>query len=135
MSEAEFQAQEALRLKLEEKKTAVRQSTPLPGTVEEFIAVILPRLNDAPVLQEYIQREHLQNKATVELLERHYERKLREQDLAIDGLEAEVAQLRGDVTELKDNFNVFASKMLKYSEERVAAVKRAAAKLEAELNR
>ena len=135
MSEADFQRQETLRVDAERRKTAAQQGTPLPDTVEEFIAVILPQLHVAPAVQEYIRREHATHQATVARHERLYARRLREQDAAIDAVKAEVEQLRRDVAEWVDNFNVFASRVLAFNEARLAVLQRAADTLEQELTR
>lgn len=125
MIETEFEKQEHLRNLTERRKEASKTGTPMPGSVEEFIDIILPHLSESKLLREYVRREHAENKSNLESMRRYYERRLEEQDLAIDGLKAEVATLRLDFTEFKDNFNLFTSKLLAQSETRLKLVQKA----------
>jgi len=133
MSEEEFKQQEQKRLKLESIKQSLKSQplsskTPIPSSVEEFLQVFQSKLSESPLLQEYIRREHAENKLTIETLRRHYAEKLEEQ-------EADIASLRAELAELRDNFNIFASKLLKQGEERLEILRHAALTLERELSR
>ena len=112
MSEEQFQVQEQARLRVEERKQALREGKPLTGTVDEFLQVFKEKLQEDPLLLKYITREHAENKEFIELLQRQYERRLSEQTNIISGLEQEIASLRGDMNEFKDNFNLALNKLL-----------------------
>jgi uncharacterized coiled-coil protein SlyX len=135
VGEVEFQRQEQLRQKMQEAVERLKKGEPLAGTVAEFFHLFETQLNDAPMLKEFVKRMVMENDATVKAWKESYERRVREQDLAIDGLEAEVAQLRSDLAELKDNFNLLAGKLVDQAERRLALVQRAVLVLETELNR
>jgi len=107
----------------ERQKQAIKAGTPMPDTVEEFLHM----LSESNTLKKYISREHAENKAVVEALRRHYERRLKEQDRAIDYLTSEVSTLRNDMNELNDNFNLFMSKLLDQNTERLRLVRQAVA--------
>lgn len=94
---------------MEQRKQSFKLGTPMPDSVEEFLGLFQKNLSENPMLQEFIRREHLENHGFLELLQRQFDRRVSEQNLVVDNLKMEVADLRRDVKEIMDNFNLYAA--------------------------
>ena len=131
----EFSRQEEERVLSERRKEARLKGLPMPGSPEELLSQLQNKLNENPILREFLIRiiNALNEKFTLQ--ERWYERRWVEQENIIQELISLVQEEISLTKEQRDNFNIFASKLLAQSEERLVLVRRAVATLEAELNR
>ena len=111
---------------IEQRVNAFREGKPDPQSVKAFIE---EQLAESPNLREYIEREHNEFKAALQPITNS----LLEQNIGLDNFSSELSSLRGDVKELKDNFNLYTSRMLKINEDRLAIVKDATASLKLKL--
>jgi uncharacterized coiled-coil protein SlyX len=129
----EFNKQESLRLESEQRKRAIKQGTPVPGTVEEFLGLFQKNLQETPLLFEFITREHSENHATIELMERQYERRISEQNNVIGNLEGEIVSLHNSIKELSDNFNLAMNQLLDSQQAHKARVEATCRLIEVEI--
>jgi hypothetical protein len=118
VTEEEFNRQEQQRLEAERRKEALLKGTPMPGSVEEFLVLFRSKLNENPLLEEYISREHADAKASLTRIEEFYERKLKEHQDIVQEQNSVLDSLFSKLQELQDNFNLFAQQSLELQKSR-----------------
>ena len=132
MTEEQFLKAEEERLRVERQKIAAIKGTPMPGSVEEFLRLFEGALSKDPLLKEYITREHAENRGIIETLQRYYERRLQDQESMISKQAGEIAELKREFLEYRDNFNLYANEMLNLQRAHNQRIKESLDKLDAE---
>jgi hypothetical protein len=110
--EAEFQQQEALRKKTEQKKRTQQTGVPeapsveaqFPNETKQFMLTI-----DNSAIRDYIKREHEELHSILEEYSNKTIRSENKQESKFTVLESEVSSLTDRLSELLDNFNLFVS--------------------------
>ena len=121
-AEEEFNRQEQLRLEAERRKDSLLKGTPMPGSVEEFLTLFRSKLNENPLLEEYIRREHAEAQASLMRIEQFYERKLKMHQDVIQEQNNVLDSLFSKLQEIEDNFNLFAQQSLELQKSRLDRV-------------
>ena len=94
----------------------------MPGSVEEFLSLFRSKLNENPLLEEYIRREHAEAKASLTRIEEFYERKLKAHQDIVQEQNSVLDSLFSILQELQDNFNLFAQQSLELQKSRLDRV-------------
>lgn len=117
MAEEALQQQEFLRLKAERLKQQVKSGVKEEATVERQVNVEIQDLFQAKLdnsaIREYIRREHDEFHTILEAEVRHLisnqDKALKQQEIQVANLKGEVSDLHDRLSELMDNFNLYVS--------------------------